>query len=149
MKKLFTLLTLVLGFGAFAQPSPPSALEEITKLEAFIPAPNKQAPSFESTIITAFKNGDAAKIAAFFGENVDLKIIDKENLYSKSQAEHILKGFFTSHKPTDFKIVHKGKSGQTEYMIGDLFEGEKKFRVKLNMKAAGQVKVITSLSIEE
>ena len=140
------------GLGALAQPSPPSALEEqekFHKVGEYTPAPSKDAVTFKSTMVAAFKEGDAETIAKFFDENIDLKILDKENLYSKSQAEHILKSFFENHEPTDFEMVHEGKSGQTDYMIGDLTCGKEAFRVKINTKTTNKVQYITSLSISE
>ncbi|MCH2234792.1 MAG: DUF4783 domain-containing protein [Crocinitomicaceae bacterium] len=150
MKKLLLVVFVLSGLGALAQPSPPSALEEQEKFQKvgeYTPAPIKEAVTFKTTIVAAFKDGDAETIAKFFAENIDLKILDKENLYSKSQSEHILKDFFENHKPTDFEIVHEGKSGQTDYLIGDLSSGKEKFRVKINTKTTNKVQYITSLSI--
>jgi hypothetical protein len=104
--------------------------------------------SFESIIVSAFKAGNATKIAAYFSDKIDLSILETGDLYSKSQAEQILKNFFAKHKPSDFKILHKGKSGQSEYFIGELSAG-RKYRVTLNNKTQGSKKIITSLSIEE
>lgn len=149
MKKLLIVAIFCTGLSVLAQPKPPTPIEEIEKLEAYTDTPDKQAPSFEATIIAAFKAGNAKKIALYFAENVDFSLLGKENLYSKSQAEHILKDFFTNHPPSDFKILHKGKSGQSDYMIGNLTSNEKVYRVKLNTKTLGGVQFITSLSIEE
>jgi hypothetical protein len=106
----------------------------------------RQQQSFESMMVAAFKVGNAEKIATYFSDNVDLSIDGKEDLYSKSQAEQILKTFFLTHKPKDFSIIHKGKSGQSEYFIGEL-SAEKVYRVTINSKAVGGMKRITSLTI--
>ena len=97
-------------------------------------------------MVNAFKEGSADKIARYFIDNVDLSIDGKEDLYSKSQAEQILKNFFVAHKPKDFKIIHKGTSGQSEYFIGELI-ADKEFKVTLNSKNVSGVKKITSLTI--
>jgi len=148
MKNSLIILALFIGSFAYAQPNEPEFTEveyrpierEATELQ--------QQPSFESMMVTAFKSGNAEKIATYFSDNIELSISNKEDLYSQSQAEQILKTFFANHKPKSFKIIHKGTSGQSEYFIGEL-ESEKKYRVTLNSKAIGGVKRITSLTIEE
>src|SRR5690606_22461487 len=113
MKNCFVLLALLLGSVAFAQPSQPENEDlQAERAHRATTALQQQQP-FESSMVNAFKAGDANKIARFFIDNVDLSIDGKEDLYSKSQAEQILKNFFTAHKPNDFKIIHKGTSGQS------------------------------------
>lgn len=151
MKNILILVYLLGGLVAFAQPSPPSAIEDLKRLnktEYFTPAPKKE-PSFESVVVGAFKNANTKVIARFFLENLDLKILEKENLYSKSQAELILKDFFADHIPSDFQVIHKGKAGQTEYLIGDLILNKKTYSVQINSKITNQVQYITNLSITE
>ena len=149
MKNLLLIGCLFVGLSSFAQPEPPYLANEdgggCCEREATALSAQQ---SFESIIVNAFKTGNAAKIASFFGDNVDLSISEKENLYSKSQAQLILKSFFDKHKPSNFKILHKGKSGSSEYFIGEL-TADKSFRVTLNSKSAGSSRSITSLTIEE
>jgi len=146
MKNYITILLFILSTGLFAQPHQPD-------LEAFEPLEREatvqqQQPSYESVIVAAFKAGNSTKIASYFAENVDLSILETENLYSKSQAEQILKNFFLKHKPSDFIIVHKGKSGQSEYFIGELTCSDAIFRVTLNSKVDSGNREITALTIE-
>ena len=108
----------------------------------------EQQQSFETKLVKAFKNGDATTIASFFAENIDLSIDGKEDLYSQSQAQQILKTFFITHRAADFKLVHKGQSGQSEYFIGE-FTSDLKYRVTINSKKISGVKKITSLTIDE
>ena len=148
MKNYIVLISLFVSSLAFAQPSEP----EFTEVE-FDPIVREetsllQQVSFESKMVGAFKAGNADKIASHFSENVDLSIDGKEDLYSKSQAEQILKTFFIAHKPNDFKIIHKGKSGQSEYFIGEL-SAESIYRVTINSKVNSGGKKITSLTIEK
>ena len=107
-----------------------------------------QQPTFESLMVSAFKNGNAEKIALKFNDNVDLSIDGKEDLYSNSQSEQILKTFFLQHKPKDFKLIHKGKSGQNEYIIGELIS-DLVYRVTINSKVIKGVNKIISLTIEK
>lgn len=146
MKNCITIATLLFAATTFAQPKAPELVELVRhEREATV---EQNQPSYESTIVAAFKAGNATKIASYFSENVDLSILDNESLYSKSQGEQVLKTFFTKHKPTDFTIVHKGKSGQSEYFIGELVCTDAIFRVTLNSKSVGADREITALTIE-
>jgi hypothetical protein len=146
MKKYFAILLIISGSVSFAQPLDPGE-EDITRHERNATV-QQQQPTYESIIVAAFKAGNATKIASYFAENVDLSILETENLYSKSQAEQILKNFFLKHKPSDFTIVHKGKSGQSEYFIGELTCEDALFRVTLNSKSVDSSKEISALTIE-
>ncbi|MBI3133524.1 MAG: DUF4783 domain-containing protein [Bacteroidetes bacterium] len=146
MKKYLSILAIFLGTVSFGQPLEPGE-EELTRHERKA-TDQQQQPTYESIIVAAFKAGNATKIAGYFSENVDLSILETENLYSKSQAEQILKNFFIKHKPSEFTIVHKGKSGQSEYFIGELVCTDAIFRVTLNSKVGETTKEITALTIE-
>ena len=58
----------------------------------------------------AVKTGNAANVAKYFSASVDMKILDKEDVYSKAQAELILKEFFSGNPVKSFTIIHKGTS---------------------------------------
>jgi hypothetical protein len=88
-------------------------------------------------ISNAIHNGDAHQLATFFGNSVDLTIVDQENVYSKAQAELVLKDFFEKNHPKTFSIIHKGSSPEkTQYAIGKLTTvNGKNFRVSFYIKS--------------
>ena len=61
-------------------------------------------------IASAIKSGDAHQIASYFDAKVDLAIASQEDVYSKAQAELIVKDFFTKNPTKGFVLVHKGSS---------------------------------------
>ncbi len=70
---------------------------------------------------SAIRTGDAASISKFFGANVDLTIVNQEEMYSKVQAEQLLKDFFSKNPPASFVIIHRGVSKEgSKYAIGNL-----------------------------
>lgn len=147
MKKFLVIITLFLGTVAIAQPLTPEPCPlENEPIDSTI---EQSQPTFEKVMIAAFKTGNATTIASYFAANVDMSIDDKENLYSNKQGEQVLKNFFLSHKPSDFTIIHKGKSGQSENMIGELVTPGITYRVTINTKSVGSSKEITSLTIEQ
>lgn len=156
MKKLVAILLLLVGTGAFAQPTSgdiimveSDLIDSTGSVDSLVNYVVAQ-PTFESVILKAFKAGNAVKIATYFGDNVDLSILGKSNLYSKSQAQQILQHFFTDHKPKGFTIIHKGNGGSSQYFIGELISiAGKKYRVTINSKNEGSKNEISSLTIEE
>lgn len=77
----------------------------------------------------AVKEGNAQKISAFFNSSVDLKILEQEGVYSKSQAELIIKDFFAKHSVKSFVVVHKSSvKVDSQYIIGTLITSHGKYR---------------------
>ena len=86
-------------------------------------------------VANAIKTGDATEIAKHFNDHVDLKILNKEDVYSRSQAELILKDFFSKHPIKTFKIIHKSApKGDSQYSIGLLETYNGQYRVYFLIK---------------
>ena len=72
-------------------------------------------------ISKAIGAGDAKQLAAYFGNTVELTIMNREDSYSKTQAELIVRDFFAKNPPKSFAILHRGSSKDgTHYAIGNL-----------------------------
>lgn len=72
-------------------------------------------------VSAAIRSGNSKEVAKFFNANVDLAILTQEDVYSKVQAELILKDFFVKNVPKAFTIVHRGTSKEgSMYSIGTL-----------------------------
>jgi hypothetical protein len=97
-----------------------------------------------------FKLGNSKEIAKNFAASVELIIIDQEDVYSKAQAEQILKDFFLKNPPTKSSIIHR-LSTNPNYRLGIFSVGAKtgKFRVTITLKKnTANVFLITELRIE-
>lgn len=101
--------------------------------------------NLKQALLTGFKTGNALMISAYFSQNVDVSMLDKENLYSKSQAEQVLKTFFSEHKPSNFVINHEGQASNAKYFIGTLSTLNGTFRITINTKS----NLISRLTIEK
>lgn len=98
----------------------------------------------------ALNNGDAMSIASFFGNNVDLKIIDKENVFSKSQATILVKDFFEKHKAQSFTVKHEGGPANAKFTIGTFIDSTgKTFRVYYLLMTVDSKIYIHKFRIEE
>jgi hypothetical protein len=94
--------------------------------------------------------GNAKDLAALFAESLDLVVNETDEIVSKSQAEQILKKFFTNNVPKAFKIMHEGKTGlDIDYLIGELETSNGVFKVTINVKKAGETYVIHRFRIEK
>ncbi len=113
---------------------------------AFVFANNTQGTPALEAISTALGAGDVDVISKYFADNVEISIQDKEQVYAKSKAAEVLKGFFDSNKPKAFAQVHKGQSRENsdQYCIGNLSATSGTYRVYLYLKVNG-----TNISIQE
>jgi len=98
----------------------------------------------------AVKTGNAANVAKFFAASVDMKIIDKEDVYSKAQAELVLKDFFSKNPVKSFAVVHKGTSKTGDQFAIGTYETSsgKKFRTYFLFKKEGAGLTIQQLRFE-
>jgi hypothetical protein len=87
-------------------------------------------------ISQAIRQGNARELAKHFGQNVDLTLPGSEGTFSKSQAEVILRNFFSRNVPTGLSIPHQGTSRDgSVYAIGTLqTRGGQTFRVYFLIK---------------
>jgi hypothetical protein len=100
-------------------------------------------------LASAFKTGNSAEIAKYFGNSVDLSIPNNEGVYSNTQAKLILKTFFDKNKATDFTIVHNGDSkNNSHYSIGNLKTSKGTYRTYILYKDENKKVTILELKIE-
>ncbi|MBS3806205.1 MAG: DUF4783 domain-containing protein [Bacteroidales bacterium] len=99
-------------------------------------------------IAIAFKVGTAKELARFFNNNLELAVGEKEDVYSKSQAERIMDNFFVNHPPRSFKFIHQGGKETARYAIGKLVTFNGEFRVYMLLKQKNGQSLIHQLRIE-
>lgn len=100
-------------------------------------------------VVQAMRTGNAAALSAQFIANIDLTIKETSEVYSRPQAEQIVRKFFNDHPPVDLVIEHSGVSKfGDEYFIGILRTRNGYFRVTFFLKKAGDGKLVKQLRIE-
>jgi ribosome biogenesis GTPase A len=122
-----TILTILLFFNLIQPPT-----------ESFL--------DISDDVASAMKTGNASNVAKFFPANVDLKVLNKEDVYSKAQAELILKDFFAKNPIKSFAVIHKGTSKNGDQFAIGTYESTtgKKFRTYFLFK-----KEKTGLTIQQ
>ncbi len=105
-----------------------------------------QTDDFE-LVSKIIKIGNAKDLVKQFHTTVELNIDGKEASYSKSQAEAVLKNFFSKNPPTAFTINHKGasKSG-LPYAIGQYKNDLGNYRVLIRLKEVNGKNLINKIS---
>ena len=88
-------------------------------------------------IIQAFINGDAKVIGNYFNTSVELIFSEKQGVYSKAQAEQMLRTFFSdnsANRKFTYKQLHASNKDNAQYYIGELHTGKGSYRVTIYMK---------------
>ena len=101
-------------------------------------------------ISTYFKSGNVSEISKYLSSNLELNILDKEGVYTASQAQLFLKDFFAKYPPKNVKIIHKVVSNPS-YKFGVILFNSTKgiFRISLEIKNINGNFSITQIRIEE
>jgi hypothetical protein len=102
-------------------------------------------PGIKGAIIS----GNSKQLAGHFSQNVELLIKNKEDVYSKAQAELILKDFFNKNNPNDFIVEIEGESDGINYAIGNLKTSNGHFRIYLAYQNVKGKHMINRLNISE
>jgi len=124
MKRIFTLLTIGALLSSFAFSS---SIDEV---------------------IAAMKAGNATDIARFFDNTVEINTPDKSSSYSKSQAELVLKDFFSTNTVKAFTLDHKGENAGSQYCIGTLVTKSAVYRTTVFMKLKGDKQLLQTITFE-
>ncbi|MBB5649017.1 DUF4783 domain-containing protein [Pedobacter cryoconitis] len=100
-------------------------------------------------ISTLFKSANSKEISKNFSPSVELTINEEEDVYTKAQAEQILRDFFTKNAPVNSTVVHLINTNPN-YRFGILSLSTKsgKFRVAITLKKTANTFFITELRIE-
>ena len=100
-------------------------------------------------VVDALRTGNTTVLSGYFNSSIELAILDQEDIYSRQQAELIIKDFFAKHVPSSFVILHKGGKEGSQYAIGNLVTSSGNFRVTLLIKLKENKPYIHQLRFEE
>jgi hypothetical protein len=104
-----------------------------------------------SDIASAIRSGNAKEVSRWFGTSVDLKTDNKSGVYSKAQAEMVLKEFFQANTCKTFDIIHRGATTDktAQYAIGTFVTPGGTYRTYMLIGNVGGQQVIQELSFEK
>jgi hypothetical protein len=107
--------------------------------------------SFDLTvdeIFGAIRKGDAMKISRHFDNLVEIKVSEKSYSYSRTQAELVLRDFFSTHAVRNFTMLHKANSNNADYYVGKLTTARGEFRTTVLVRTRGEKRLVQELRFE-
>ncbi len=109
--------------------------------------------SAQETVSTQIQKGlklnNAELIASFFNTQVEMSILDKEDIFSATQAKNILSNFLSQHKVSGYSMLHSGGKPNAKYYIGNIDTATGKYRVFYLLKGSGKNFKIHQFRIEK
>ena len=110
---------------------------------------NLSAQDFNSITKNLVK-GDIKKLSLSFDSNPELTILDNDAIHSKEQIVAILKEFLSKNKPSNYKMIHHGNSGNGAFFqIGELTTSTDVYRTYIYAKNINGQFLIQEFRIEE
>jgi hypothetical protein len=87
-------------------------------------------------ISLGFANSDQQTIAKYIGNKVEINLFDLSSVYSKAQAEMVLKDFFDKYEVQSFQLFNKNNAtgGPSKFAIGNLNTRNGNFRIFFILK---------------
>jgi len=132
MKKLYTILSFLL----------------LCSFPLLIQQAVAQKSTSMDPIVAAIKSGNASQLSKFFDAYVEVSLPEKSNSYSKSQAELVMKDFFSSNTVQNFEVKHRGENGGNQFCIGILQTKNGKFRTTIFLKQRGGKQLLQEIRVE-
>ncbi len=71
-----------------------------------------------SQIEQGLRKGEVALLVPYLHDPLEIAISGKAKMYSRTQAEYVLRDFFKVHPPKGFTFMHRGRSENVLYAIG-------------------------------
>ena len=106
-------------------------------------------PSYNlDEVAYAMRSGSSGQLSQYLDNRVDISLPEKSDTYSKSQAEMIIRDFFSTNGVRNFQIKRKGESGGAEYCIGVLQTRNGDYRTTLFMKQKGDKQLLQELRFQ-
>ena len=99
-------------------------------------------------VVSAMRTGNANQLSRYFDDRIDIQLPTKSDNYSRTQAEMILKDFFSSNEVKNFQVKHKGENNGAQFCIGLLQTRNGNYRTKLYMKQKGDRQVLQEIGFQ-
>lgn len=96
-------------------------------------------------VANALKQGNSSELVKNFAEKISIKILNQEDLLSKSQAQAVIEDFFSKHKVKSYQTSHTSiVNGNQQFITGTLDTNNGKFRISVLVRGS----VISQFRIE-
>jgi hypothetical protein len=84
---------------------------------------------------SALRNGSSRELSQYFAPTVEIGLDGDRKAYNATQAELVMKDFFSKNSPSTFEFIHQGQSGEgIQYAIGRYTGRGGTYRVFVKLK---------------
>lgn len=95
------------------------------------------------------KAGDTKQLATYFSSSISIALRNDEGVYSRGQAEIVLREFFKRNSPKEITLIHRIDSNPNfRYVVLDLLTDGGSYRLSYKMVSEANKYKITELRIE-
>ena len=110
-----------------------------------LPFPWFSAVNFEAKLEKSDLSLEEKELVKHFAEKVSIKVLNQEDLLSKSQAQALIEDFFLKHKVKSYQTSHTSiVNGDQQFITGSLETQNGKFRISILVRGS----VISQFRIE-
>lgn len=96
-------------------------------------------------ITLALKQGNTSALVKNFADKVSLKVLNQEDLLSKSQSQAVIEDFFSKNKVKSYQTSHTSiVNGNQQFVTGTLETNVGKYRISILIRG----NVISQFRIE-
>jgi hypothetical protein len=99
-------------------------------------------------VVSAMRSGNANQLSRYFDDRIDIQLPTKSENYSRTQAEMILKDFFSNNEVKNFQVKHTGENNGAQFCIGLLQTRNGNYRTKIYMKQKGDKQVLQEIGFQ-
>ena len=100
-------------------------------------------------VVVALKSGNASQLSKYFDNRVDISLPDKTDNYSRTQAEMVIRDFFSNNGVRNFQLKYKSEKTGSNYCVGTLQTRTGNYRTTLFMKQKGDKQYLQDLSFQK
>src|SRR5690606_20162926 len=100
-------------------------------------------------IASCIKSANTKELSKYFSSSVTMTLLNDEGIYSRVQAEIILRDFFSKNPPTNVKVAHRLDSNPNfRYVVLNLETSKDAFRVSYKLTNNDNTFQVTEFRIE-
>lgn len=93
-----------------------------------------------SEVVESLSKSDSDQLSTHFGEQIELVILGKNQVLSRTQAQYVMERFFSKFPFSSFNTLHQGEASGTLYALGEYRSSSGTFEVNIFIKlTSGQV----------
>lgn len=96
-------------------------------------------------VIGALRTGNATELARYVDDNIEIRLPDGSDTYSRAQAVMILKDFFNNNGVKGFTVLHKGDKGGSQFCIGTLQTRSGNYRTTVFMNTKNNRQLVKEI----